>query len=230
MNVRLFVLAGLLLIAPLLSLRADEPDPEPSLSGKVYKSPQAVFDGYMTASEKKDYKAALACLTPAAQKDMAAYLAFIALSMKSVGVEEIVKAFKPMLDVMDKHGLTEKATKDIKVSFAADKQEQQKARTAISKLIKKPIPFAIDMMKVQVELKPFGGDQFKPKIKLEEVKIDGTRATGLMVVEVQGQQSKQKVNFAKLGSGWKMIPSFDLNPPVPVKPEVDKAPLKDEKR
>src|SRR5262245_24042479 len=94
-----------------LAARADTPEPPPT--EKVYKTPQAVFDAAMAAQQKKDFKTAVACVAPEAQMDMATGFAWAALNIKANNNDEFRKAFKPLFDVLDKHGLTEKATRNI---------------------------------------------------------------------------------------------------------------------
>ena len=98
-----------------LSLAAVAFAQEPAPKEKLYKTPQAVFDAAMAAQARKDFKTAVACVAPEAQTEMAASFALNTLNIKEGNKDEIRKAFKLLFDVLDKHGLTEKAVKDVQL-------------------------------------------------------------------------------------------------------------------
>jgi hypothetical protein len=206
MNARLL---ALLLSLPLVALAA--PSPEPPGSGKYYKTPQAVFDASGKAAEKKDYKTVIDCIAPESRKEMAAQLALQALALKGVPSPRSSKANKALTDVLDKHGLTEKAIKDIKVGH--DTASMRKARADLAKLIKKPEAFAVEMMaanaKAAEAMLPPGVTLPKVTMKLEGVKVEGKKATGTMVGEATGLKYRLKVGFVKGTNGWRMLPTLD---------------------
>src|SRR5262249_653504 len=105
--IRLLCLGGVLVG---VSAFAQEPEPREK---KVYKTPQAVFDPMLAAENGKEFKTVVECVAPEARGDMAAGYALMALNIKEGNTDDLRKAFKPMFDVLDKHGLTQKATKDI---------------------------------------------------------------------------------------------------------------------
>src|SRR3954452_1492249 len=149
--IRTLSLGGLLLAALVVSASAQ--DVEPKYKAKIYKTPKDCFEAVLAASEKRDARTLVDCFTPDAVKQMAGDLAsqgfFLrdqaegkAFKDKEKGKpdEETAKRLKPMLDVLDKHGLTEKATKDLRPKgFRASKKE----REALLKLVKDPAAFAI---------------------------------------------------------------------------------------
>jgi hypothetical protein len=187
-----------------LALAAHGRPPLPPAKDKVYKTPQAVFDAAMAASRKKDFKAAVTCLAPEAQKDMAAGFAYAALNIKEGNTEEVRKGFKPLFDVLERHGLTGKATKDIQTGD--DPKTAEKSRLALRRLIKDHAAFAAEYLAAQDKV---GGGERRgeTKIRLADLKIDGEKATGTMVVDFGGSEDKRlPVEFVKIGGGWKMIP------------------------
>jgi hypothetical protein len=179
-------------------------DPEPSRDSVVHKTPQAVFDAAMVAQNKKDFKAMVACLAPEARKDMASGFAWAALNIKEGNPGEIRKALKPMFDVLDKHGLTQKATKNIQLGD--DPKVEAKSRLALRKMIKNHAAFAAEYLAAQDKVG--GGDRpGETKTKLTELKIKGDKATATMEVDFGGNQpTRQPIEFVKIGGGWKMIP------------------------
>src|SRR5262245_20673299 len=113
----------LITLAALLAV----PTPAEPATGKTYKTPQEVFAASREFHRKKDFKAAVDCIAPEAQKDMAAGFALAALNIKEGNKDEIRKAFKPLFDVLDRHGLTEKATKDIQLGDEPKTVEKSRA-------------------------------------------------------------------------------------------------------
>ena len=86
---------------------------------KTYKTPQEVFDGFLASLNKRDAKAFVGCLAPETLKEMAGAYAVQGLQRREIvgdgKDDKLAKRWKPTLDVLDKHGLTTKATKDVKV-------------------------------------------------------------------------------------------------------------------
>jgi hypothetical protein len=234
---RLAILCGLALaqLAAAPPSREDV-DPEPPFYTKRYSTPKACFDAYAKASDKGDYKIAFDCLSPEAQKDTAAFTVYAMLAMKNVNLpDEFKKAYKPVYDVLDKHGLTEKATKDFKADFNVMKMPE-KTRLGLRKLIKKPVALMIDMSAAQEKVQKNGGLGFhaqveKPKTTLSDLKTKGNKASGTIVMSGNGFEMKQAVEFVKLSVGWKMVPSLEFAtgggaPPPPVQKEEKQQQLK----
>jgi len=223
---RMLTLGGLLLAALVVSASAQ--DAEPKTKAKIHKTPQACFDAVLAASEKRDARALVGCFTPEAVKQMAGDLASQGFFLRDQAEgklfkdkdgakpdEETLKRLKPMLDVLDKHGLTVKATKDLRPKgFRPTKKE----REALLKLVKKPEEFAVDFMAVQYKAAPRPSpNKDEPKPKLEDLKIDGDKATANVVVTLRvpadkdkgkedPRQIKQPVTFQKIDGGWRVNP------------------------
>ena len=85
----------------------------------LYKTPEECFDASETAASKGDFKTAVGCLAPRSQKEMAASSAVMVLRIegpvqqgqRKVEAEDAAKAFKPVFEALDRHRLTEKATR-----------------------------------------------------------------------------------------------------------------------
>lgn len=201
--------ALLLIVLPL----APEPSPEPPGGAGYCKDPQAVFEAYEKATQKRDYKTVIDCIAPAARKDYAAQIAVQALLLKGSRFANAEKAVKPMLEVMAKHGLTEKALADITVS-SRDRETVKKAQAGLGKLIKRPEAFALEMLAAKGKmLKALSTGRVvrrppmkRPPMKLEDVKVEWDKASGTMVIDLGGRQLKRQVDFLKGPNGWRMLP------------------------
>jgi len=215
-------LAGLALAALAVSAFAQKDDEKPrkdkdKAKAPAYKTPEACFDAARAAYEKGDFAAFVACIAPDAQKDLASKLGLELVSSRAM-VEELKdndqreamqKAFGPVNEVLDRHGLTPKATKEIRKG--KDGEENEKAKKAVLKLVKDPEKFLADVLAAFDKLS--GPNKEKTKDKLTDVKIDGDKATGVIVTTRKGKddndvERKEKVQFVKVGGGWRMIPSF----------------------
>jgi len=219
--VRTLTLCGLLLAALAVCAAQKDKDEKPKDKDKeqpkarTYKTPQAVFDAAVASMSKKDYAVMVTCFTPEAQQQMAVDLATQGLFFrgKADDDEKIQTRFKPAFEVMDKHGLTKAATKDVKIKgFRPSKED----RAAILKLVKDPAAFAAAYMTAQEKANEGGDKDQPPKPELKDLKIDGDKASGNIVVtfKVKGKdkdveavrERKQPVNFSKIKGGWLIDP------------------------
>jgi hypothetical protein len=199
-------LAGLLLVTLPLAARGQE--------DKTYPTPQAVFEAATAAQKKDDFKTFVACFAPEAQKQMAAGLAFNALGQQAAARndEKLRKQFKQILEALDKHGLTDEVTKKIKPP--ADAKEAEKVGRDVQGLIKDPAAFYVDLMTAYSKTEPFNRKPPEtPEAKLTDVKVDGDKAKGTVVIKAGGQEAKQPAEFVKVGGGWKFAPAPQPAPP-----------------
>lgn len=224
MKSRVTALAGLLLAVVALASAAQEPEPPTKV--KIYKTPQAAYDAFWASLKKKDFKTALDCLAPESLKQAAMDLAFQGIREREGGFRPVPKdakdggdkgkpdeRMKPVFEVLDRYGLTEKATRDIpRAGFG---RPSKKARADVAALIKKPEAFTLDMLKALDKARPGmigGGDRANQK--LEDVKIEGTKAKGNVVHtfefkdkdKVGKNEFKQPIEFVKINNGWRVVP------------------------
>jgi len=209
--IRVVTLGGLLLAALSLPAFAQKDKDQPR--AKVYKTPQEVFDASVEAEAKDDFKTMVAVLAPVAQKEMAAQFAaeFAAeraelKEKKDKESAEMAKFFGPIFSVLDKHGLTEKATpKEVKKT--KDAKEYVAAKKAALGVIKDPTAFLVEMAAALHKISP----NEKTKDKLTEVKIDGDKASGVVVTTYEDKKKKDKkdpVRFVRIDGSWRIIPSM----------------------
>jgi len=239
---RTTTLAGLALLTA-LSVAAyadkdnDEKKDKDKPKAKVYKTPQDVFDAFVTAGEKDDWKTLIAVMAPEAQKDAAATIAVLFGADRPMleesndeKVKELIKAFKPIYDALDKHGVTVKVLKEVKKS--KDPKEMEKSKKVVSAAIKDHEAFFVDVMAAFDKL-GFGGEKPKTKEELKDLKIDGDKAKGTVVRTTTTKDKKEKVKkepveFVKINDSWRIIPTFDLGDDDDEKPK-DKDEEKDDK-
>jgi len=209
MKVRVVALVAPLLGALILSASArDEDKDKPKAT--VYKTPQEVFDAFIPAMNKRDTKAYVGCLAPAALKRMAGQLARLGVQRRVFAEtggkdggpnDKLMKSWKGTFEVLDKHGLTGEVTKKIKAT------DQQKAEAALAALVKDHAAFVLDYLDAVDKQE---GNKLKEgnlKAKLSDVKIDGDKATGTVTVTTRAGEEKQTFGFVKVGDGWKLDPS-----------------------
>jgi hypothetical protein len=222
--VRTLTLCGLLLAA--FAVGAAQKDKDEKPKAKTYKTPQEVFDAAAASMRKKDFAVMVSCFTPEARHQMALDLAMQGLFFrgKAEDDEKMLTRFKPVFEVMDKHGLTKAATKDVKIKgFRPSKED----RAAIRKLVKDPAAFAAAYLTAQ-EKTSEGRDKDDPKPALKDLKIDGDKASGNIVVtfKVKSQdkdaeelrERKQPVTFSKINGGWLIDPGEEpKDAPAPPK-------------
>lgn len=215
MTTRFLTLAGLLASAALL---AAEPDPEPPISAKAYRTPQAVFDAMLAARAKKDFKTFVGCLAPEAQKDMAVRFAVDGLRhraeveavlAKRGQDEKLIERYRPMFDALDRHGLTPKAAKGIRLDFADGK----KTHEAVLKLVGQPAAFAAAFLAASEKVNPgrmAGDGEVKPR--LTDLEVKGDKAVGTVVTpgpnydKDKTPDRRGTVEFLKVNGGWRIDP------------------------
>jgi hypothetical protein len=203
------VILGGLALAVLALAGAAQTDEE-----TVYKTPRAAFEAALAASKKGDVKGYMACLTPGSQRRMASGLALQSLGLRARAREDedFHDRARPVLAVMSKHGITARATRDIR--RPRDAEEAAKARRTLAELIKKPAAFAVEYLNA---LKKAGlVKKLPPPMppgELRDVKIDGERATGSFILKIGDQQRIQTLRFARIEGSWKLIPP-EARPPA----------------
>jgi len=238
--VRTLALCGLLLAAFAASAAQKDKDEKPkdkeAPKAKSYKTPQDVFDAAVTAMSKKDFAVMVGCFTPEAQQQMATDLAAQGMFMRNTAEgkfkdnekgdpdEKLLKQFKPVFDVMDKHGLTKATTKDLRIKGLRLTKED---RAAILKIVKDPAAFAAAYLTAQQ--KTFEGrDKDETKPALKDVKIDGDKASGSIVVTFKVKdkgedvERRQPVTFSKVKGGWLIEPEKEKDAPSPPKDKEKK--------
>jgi hypothetical protein len=204
----------------------EDTDPEPAYRTKRYTSPRACFDAYAVAVAKKDYKTAYDCLTKDAQKDEAAARVYGMLHLRANTLGEfkelLEKTLKPNFDVMEKHGLTDKALKEARIETGGLKMPE-KTRVALRKFVRKPLALLLDLSDAGEKVAKQSGVAIPgATVTLSGLKIMGNKATGTMTSQYAGHETKGTVEFVKLNVGWKMVPRLDSSAVMGGGPPVKK--------
>jgi hypothetical protein len=132
--------------------------------------------------------------------------------------------FEPIHKVYARHGLTDKVLKDLGGSelFAPDKgqPDPEKLKEAFAKaarLVKDKAGFVDDFMKEMAKLaRTFGKGEDKGPIeifgknpRLEDLKIEGDTAKGMIVSTKRGREQREPMYFKKGARGWLLEPPID---------------------
>jgi hypothetical protein len=153
----------------------------------VYKTPEEVYDAYVAARVRQDWKAAIECMTDETRDEMLTLLLLaVNLAHSSAKTLEEKAQFIPILDVFEKYGPLE-SVKD-RTAYYAD---------LIAAIQRTP-----DNLLLQSAAKSLSV-HYKD-VKLEELKIQGDTATGVVVVQSSGKEVREQINFKKVGAGWKI--------------------------
>jgi hypothetical protein len=201
---RMSVLAGLMAAVVAASAAAQ---------AKVYKTPEEVFDASKAAAKKGDLKGFFALVEPDSVKQLSAGLAIAGVNLRNLAATGKVKkeVYQPILDVMDKHGLTADATKKVKPDpMEKDPEKVLKAAKPLLELIKDKPAFAADVLKAFQKASGKDDADFKvlANAKLKDLKINGDKATGTVVNTIDGEEKKDPITFVKVGKGWMMKLDF----------------------
>lgn len=192
-----------------------------------HATPAAVFDAYFDSLQRRDTKAMLGCLTDDAVRALAGLYAvqgqqkreLARSSGKDGGKDDkLTRRWQPLFDVLDKHGLTESATKGVKLGLRPTAAESEKARAALVKEVKDVRGFLADYQGALDKDSPRAKEE-ELKVRLTEVKVEGDKATGVGVAKYMARaKDKDKVkevevedrklfDFVKEGGGWKIVPT-----------------------
>lgn len=210
---RRFAFTGPVLLALVAAVSAQKKE-EP---GAVYKKPEEAFDAAKKAAGKGDYKAFYKVLTPASGELLTAQVALLCVAMKNAaavdkGQGNLSKQLKPVFAVMEKHGLKGDVVKKLKpLGPKADAKEQEKLFKEAIKPIKDPAQFIHDALTKMQEAYPKGSGGLKEiaNDKLEDVKVDGDKATGTAVGLRKGKdkpvEAKTPLKFEKIQGSWRIV-------------------------
>lgn len=207
---RILSLSGLILLAVGL--------PAPAQKAAVYKTPQECFDAGSAAFAKGDHKTWVGCLAPQSQKDLAVEFA-VEFAAHRAGLADlkdkdqaavVAKAYKPLFDALDSHGLTAKATKGFEKG--KDAKARPKVSKAVLELLKDPAAFLVDFYEAMEKLENLSKEKDGATEKLTGVTIDGDAATATVVRTIKGEEkdvvTREPVQFVKIEGGWRMVRKF----------------------
>jgi hypothetical protein len=183
--------------------------------GKTYDSPQAVFDAMVAASAKEDWPGMMNCLTDESQDKLTFAVAFMGSLMKQFAgfdKDKGAEAAKAIDEAFKKHGMSEAQLAHLGKDMSPDIQSMRK----VIEPIKDKPGFVADVLGA---LKKLGNKEGTPQQfsgTLTDLKVNGDKATGTVVRNVAGKETKEPVEFKKVGSGWKIeMPDKGMGPVGP---------------
>jgi len=205
-----FVLCTVLLVAQVVTQAGCSKNPtkdEPP--NKLYQSPEEVFDAFMAASAKEDWKGMCECLTDETRDKLAAGLILAGAFAKGFAKTEEEKArLKPVEDVLARHGIQAGQAPPRGPRIKAD---FEKAMMKAVESIEDRNAFIADFLAASKQTSddpkknPFAGQFFDFKdVKLTKVKIQEDSATGVAVAKREGKEARQPLNFKNVRDGWKI--------------------------
>jgi hypothetical protein len=181
--------------------------------------PEVVFNAAMTALKADDHRAFIECFAPEAQKEMAADLVVMGLYKQHAAEKEgrTPEEDKPILEALDKHGLSYKVTKGMKLGRTIG--GERRSREEVGALLKDPIAVFVDLSAASRKKRPGGGAAQGRTPTLDDVRIRGDRAHGIARMKQGNRELQGAVDFVKVGGTWKIIHLHDAEP---VEPAEDK--------
>jgi hypothetical protein len=215
---QLSVVVGALLCAPLVFAQAGGGEPAAG-GGKAYKTPQEVFDAFKTSLKKEDWKGFCECLTPDSEKALAGVMAvgieFVKGFLQAFAEKDESGKLKGAIQSLDavykKHRLSKEDFKDVdlkQLMGAGGKQDTKAMIKTFAKVggrIKDRPGFISDLMKALSSMGPAAKEfQFEGNPQLQDVKVSGDTATGIIVHTKKGKEQKDPIAFKKIGGSWKI--------------------------
>jgi len=204
----------------------------------VYKSPQEVFEAWKQALKKNDTAAVLRCTPGIDYMAVNSTIgAFMDIGMKRIAggdKKEAEAKTKQLKALMAKHGLTEahwkKLGEDKELIAKVSRPGTDPDDPAFKKLmepVKDRAAYLVDLMKFMEgkEGKPGLQEEGKllEKARLVDVKIDGDKAKGTVIVNVKGKEIRAPFEFRKEDGSWKIQPFPNQRPPKKgLPPDQDK--------
>jgi hypothetical protein len=185
-----------------------------------YGSPEAVFAAATQAAEREDWRTFSACLSPPSRDALASTMihnvhritmARSFASASGTGAAQAIDAkLQPILDVLQRHSLDDETIRRMasELPLMPSSSDAAKMDQALTPIWDRN-GFIADMIAAlrQIDNRP-GVTPFTAQSELTDVKIDGDRATGMVVSSDGGPGGKQSIAFQRSGGGWK-IHAFD---------------------
>jgi len=177
--------------------------------------------------EKKQARVVAEGLTPDSQKKTAIDMALAGFTGRAFAAKDkkYAEKLQMILAVMDKHGLDEKASKTLAIKGERPTKAESEA---ILKTLKDPVAFVVDYAAASFAT---AGTSEGEKPKLEDLKIDGNKATGntvskekvkvkvkegdKVVEKIQERVIKSPVAFEKINNSWRIDPDVEVPEDAP---------------
>jgi hypothetical protein len=203
--IRYKVAVGLVLLAAVSAASAG------SGGAPSYKTPQEAFAALEKASKNKDWKTVYDVFTDETQEFLAGALPLLVISAKEVAKlapkdkrEEALARLKKAEQVLARNGLTEEFLKRLEKELREGKLEMKKAFKMLLAPVKDRRAFVVDMLATMDRFKEFKFKEFRGGNQLKDVKVEGDKATAVLVNRTGKKEWRRPIAFRRLGGGWRM--------------------------
>ncbi len=213
------VAALVLMTAP--GCASTSPEAAAQKNDTVYKSPQEVFDAMKQAAKKNDMLAFTRCLDDDIV-DLQALTFTVGALMHSgemiiaANTEQNRAAQKKLLELMAQHGLTQEVWKKLNADRAFGEKIGNPRANPRDPVFQKFFEAVKDRPAYLIALKNFAnenkwgpgpdpdlGKDFE-NLHLADVKVNGEKATGIVVGKEEGQEEKRPIEFRRINGSWKI--------------------------
>jgi len=189
-----------------------------------HDSPQAAYDAAKAATKAKDYSAFSDCLTPESQDMMSGGMIRQSLMMKEIAVrggpegeqdqQDLKASCRALDDVLAKHGLNQDQLQAIQAIdlVAVPPEEGMAALAKLTTPIKDKSAFLVEIMNTMDAMESAytgkQGGMGKNKTtgmfegRLENIKVEGDRATAQVVVTEAGEEQRWPIGFKNVNGNW----------------------------
>jgi hypothetical protein len=199
---------------------------------KKAETPQEAFKAAVAASEKDDWKVIYDCQTEDSRETFVGSTAVFGCLVKELSEPHSeAPARKSLEDVLKKHGLPDKHMEkhigfrpprppgraaegpahipdDATTFFLAlllhDDGTGRRRIEEFLKPIKDRRAFVADAHTAMKTFKSFKGERMLQGAELEDLKVNGDSATGLMVYKREGKELRLPIGFKKIAGSWKI--------------------------
>jgi hypothetical protein len=202
---RLLTLPAVLLFAAVATHAPAQDKAGPEV---IYASPKAVFDAAMKAEKKGDYKTFMGVYDPKSRRLVTGQLVAMSAMFKlyiasKEGAKFADKA--PALDkLLAKHGIGREAIAKAVPGGKPGKMPNEKTLLELAKTVKEPGAFANEVIPFMegLGLTKKGGDS---GAELKNLEVEGNKATGVKVKQVDGKEVREPIEFVKVGRSWHLV-------------------------
>lgn len=185
-----------------------------------HDSPQASFDAAKAAAKTKDFNVLCDCFTPESMDVMAGSMIMTASMMKAMGglaalggekaKQDFEANCKVLDDVLARHGVSEDQLKSMQgMNPASSPEDMMAAFAKLTTPIKDKSAFIGEIMNALDSVnqgKQGGMGENKPtemfEGKLENLKVEGDRASAQVVLTPGGKEERESIGFKKVNGSW----------------------------
>jgi hypothetical protein len=183
-----------------------------------YSTPEATWNTLVKANKSRDHKAYIRAFAPDDRRHLATNLVFPLIQVRYLEAgspeanQKLQAEHKPVLDVLDRHGLDAKTCEGFRRTL--DPAKDAAIRAKLREFIKDPAGLFADLSLASAKL-PGGRDRPDPNWDgtISNVNIQGDKATGQLQLAMLPGAPPLTANFLKTGGEWGMVLPPHMKPP-----------------